>query len=184
MIVLAGRIALVEIPRISPILADHISVPRPHRLILGAALVLLLVTAAARRWSEPSPAGSATGSEPWRRDESRYYRERPFLVVLVAAVALAPWPREVLDFSDWEWMRCVAASLIMMPEGCLSLALMLLAVQSVFSKRPNDAGATSIAPSRLAPGLFLLNWSMLLAIVLFAAPILGAWGFALCLNLR
>ena len=89
-----------------------------------------------------------------------------------------------MGFCGLGWMNWEFASLVLMPEGCLSLAIMLLAVESIFSGRPKDAGATSIPPSRLAPGLFLLNWSMLLAIVLFAAPILGAWGFALCLNLR
>ena len=60
-IAIAGRIGLVEIPRISPIMAAQITVPNFGLLALAAVLVLLLVTAAARRWSEP-PAASAAAS--------------------------------------------------------------------------------------------------------------------------
>jgi hypothetical protein len=66
-----------------------------------------------------------------------------------------------------------------MPEMCLSLAIAILAVESVFLRRSNDAGPAPSTPLWLAPGLFLLNWFVLLTIVVFAAPILGAWGFAL-----
>jgi hypothetical protein len=186
MIALAGRIALVEVPEISPILADYIAVPRPYRLAFAVALVLLLVTTAARRWSEPLPTGSAAGSGSWRRDESRYYHERRFVAALLGVSVFATYFCGVLGpcgmLFVWGFMQWSLAGLVTIPDGFLSLALMFLAVQSFLSKRPNDTVAASRAPPRLAPGLFLVNWFALLAIVVFAAPILGVWGFAFWFN--
>ena len=82
----------------------------------------------------------------------------------------------------WGLMQWSLAGLVTIPDGFLSLALMFLAVQSILSKRPKDTAAASSDPPRLAPGLFLVNWFALLAIVVFAAPILGAWGFAFWFN--
>jgi hypothetical protein len=107
MIAIAGQIGRVEIPRISPILAAQITVPGFGLLALAAALVLLLVMAAARRWSEPLSTDSATESLRWRRDERRYHHERRPVIVLLAAVTFLPVLRALLDFSgrsSWEWM--------------------------------------------------------------------------------
>jgi hypothetical protein len=68
------------------------------------------------------------------------------------------------------------------PETCLSVALIVLAVQSAFSGRSKRPDAVHMDPPPLAPGLFLLIWWVLLAIIVFGVPILGAWGFALGFN--
>jgi hypothetical protein len=189
MVLLTGRIALVEFPAIAPIFADNILVPRPYQFVAAAVLVLLLVSVIARRWPEPPPVVSSAGGGSWRRDEGRYHHERRILVWLLAAVALAEGRGLILAiFEQWNWrpnwfswetLDCFFDSSV----GCLSLALIILAVQGMFSgwsKRP-DAVAT--ARSRLAPMLFLLVWSVMLTIVVCGAPILGAWGFALWLRL-
>jgi hypothetical protein len=190
-IAIAGRIGLVEIPRISPIMAAQITVPNFGLLAIAAVLVLLLVTAAARRWSEPPPAVSPAASISWRRDEHRYYHERRLVIALVAVVTFLPvlagladswrmmsiWPT-----GTWECIQGELACLVEFPEACLSLVLVFLALQSVFSRRPQSPEVAAGDPPGLAPGLFLVNWFALLAIVVFAAPILGTWGFAYWFN--
>jgi hypothetical protein len=191
MIAIAGRIGLVELPRISPLMAAQITMPKFGLLVLAAMLVLLLVTAAARRWSEPLPSDSAVASIPWRRDERRYYHERRLVIVLLAAVAFLPVLATLSDtwhlldgwpISIWGRIREELAALVEFPEACLSLVLVFLAIQSVSSRRPQIPEAAANDPPGLAPGLFLVNWFALLAIVVFAAPILGTWGFAYWFN--
>jgi hypothetical protein len=192
MILLAGRIALVEVPEIAPILVANTPMPTSHRLAIAAVLVLILVCAAARRWSEPLPVGSAAGSEPWHRDELKYYHERRIPLFLLAGVMLAQLVGTSLDsYRAWGptasylgWMSWPCAfDWIMTPLGCLSLAVIFLAVQSIFFRKSKCVGVAPIYRPRLAPGLFLLTWSVLLAIVVFGVPILAAWGFALWFNL-
>ena len=64
--------------------------------------------------------------------------------------------------------------------GGLSLALVIVALQSVFS--PRSPEATTIDRPRLAIGLFSLLWVTLMIVVVSAVPILAAWGFALCIS--
>jgi len=189
-IVLSVRIALVEVPDITPALAADIHMPRLHQLVAAAVLVLLLVSAAARRWSEPPPVGSAVGNWSWRRDEGRYYHERRILLLPLAGVMLILLVREGLMTSWWiinscsrgllgdlEAIRYWLVGLFESPQICLSLALIVLAVQSAFPGWSKCPDANRMDPPRLAPGLFLLIWSVLLAIVVFGVPILGAWDF-------
>ena len=182
-IMLSARIALVDVPDITPALAAEIHMPRPHHIVAAAVLTLLLISAAARRLSEPSPVAVATGDFAWRRDEQRYYHERRIVVLLLAGVMLvkcAVWLHDqgvpVFDWEDTVWY------LVMGPVGCLPLALICLAVQSVSSGWSNCSSPASMERPRLAPGLFLLVWSVLVAIIVFGVPILGAWGFALGFN--
>jgi hypothetical protein len=181
-VALAGRIALVEIPTVSPLLAAQISVPAPHRLALAALLVMLLITPAARRWSEPLPVPLAAASGTWRRVEGRYYHERRWLILLLAVVVAVPLLPLMLDFWAPRGWGCSLWYLVIMPEGALPLALLCLAVESEVSARQKPSPATVMDRPRLAPGLFVLIWAVLLVIVLAAAPILGAWGFAHCLT--
>ena len=87
----------------------------------------------------------------------------------------------------WEWscFRWTGFGLVLDydPHGCLSLALISLAVQSMFSGRRNAPTSLRLSRPRLAPGLFLLIWLALLTIVVFGVPILAAWGFALWFHL-
>ena len=64
MVLLAGKVALVEVPGITPILAANIFMPRSHQFVAAAVLVLLLVSVAACRWSEPPSSGSAARVDP------------------------------------------------------------------------------------------------------------------------
>ena len=187
-ILLAGRIALVEVPGIAPVFVANTPIPGPHRLVLGAVLALLLISAAARRWSGPPSVGFAAGSEPWRRDEQRYYHERCSLVYLLAGVIMAQLVGTSLDsYTAWGWTGSYLGWMnwpsafywIMTPHGCLSLAIIVLAVQSMFSARSKCSDAATVGWPRLAPGLYLLTWFSLLTIVVFGVPILAAWGFVL-----
>ncbi len=67
MVLLVARIVAVEIPTISPIMADFIVVPTPVRFLAAAILTMFVATTVARRWSEPqapvflrSPNGDMT----------------------------------------------------------------------------------------------------------------------------
>ena len=180
-IVLSVRITLVEVPSITPALAADIPMPRLHQIVAAAVLVLLLISAAARRWSESPPVAEATGDFAWRHDEQRYYHERRILVLLLAGVMLISLVRGIMGWPS-EMLKWYLADLILSPQGCLSVALICLAAQSVFPGRSKCPGAVHMEQPPLAPGLFLLVWSVMLAIIVFGVPILGAWGFALWFN--
>jgi hypothetical protein len=186
MIAIAVRIGSVEIPRISPILASQIALPGLGMSALAAPLVLLVVTAVARRLSEPSPAAFAGNiSVAWRRVEGRYYHERRLVIVLLAAATFLPMVPALMDIwgaGFWESTRWRLTAVLTMPEACLPLAIVMLATASVSSRGSEDPVAASIAPSRLAPGLFLASWLAVLVIIVFAAPILATWGFAYWFN--
>jgi hypothetical protein len=150
-------------------------------LAIGTVLALLAIITAARRWSEPPLTSCTSDGGNWRRDEGRYYHERRLLIVLLAAVVLVSCLRGVLG--PWEWMRYDLAGLVMYPSGSLALALFCLALQSAFSGWPKRPGSVPIGQPRLAPEPFLLTSFVLLAIFIFAMPILAAWGFALWFRL-
>jgi hypothetical protein len=186
-IMLSGRIALVEVPDITPALAADIPMPRPHQWVVVAVLTLLLASAAARRWSEPPLLVDTIGNLNWRRDETRYYHERRILLLPLAGVMLIFLIHATLI--SWETLRCFTrglsyclAALTASPEVGLSAALIVLAVQGAFFGGRKCFDTALVYESPLAPGLFLLIWSALLAIIVFGVPILGAWGFALWFN--
>jgi hypothetical protein len=177
MVLLAVRIAFVEIPVVSPVLAANISVPGPPRLAAAAVLVLIVATVVALRWSE-LPAEHTNQPVPWRRDEGRYHHERRWLAAALGGAAIASLVvvglRQTSPRPDWDEL----AYLFMIPENCLTIALVLVAVASVSSGWFRRSDATAVQPPRLAPGLFLVVWSGLLTIIVCSAPLLGAWGLA------
>jgi hypothetical protein len=182
MILLTARIALVEIPTISPVMAACIRVPTPLHLTGAIVLMVLLVSAVARRWSEPSPA--ALGRAAWRRDEARYYHERLILLLPLGGIALAHSTvriqaaylefRNFFGFSDWRMVgTCIEG-----PVACLSLALVMLTAQTAFRGWSKRSAVLATVQPRLTPALFLLTWLVLLIIIVCSAPILGSWCFA------
>ncbi|MEN6557464.1 MAG: hypothetical protein ABFC54_04715 [Thermoguttaceae bacterium] len=181
------KIALVEVPDMTPALASRIPTPNLHEIMAAAALALLLVGAVGRRWSTPRDA-AASKCIDWRRCEYRYYHERRLFLWPTAAIALwilicegATIWRIMNGFDSCGWLialRYSAAGMIGDPVTCLCLALGILAVQCALSR--NVAAQTE--PPPLSPALFLLVGASLLAILVFGIPILGAWGFALCFN--
>ena len=106
-IVLSERIALVEVPDITPALAADIPMPKLHQMVAAAVLTLLLVSAAARRWSEPPRIGSDAGNWTWRRDERYYHERRIRLLPLVSCrccVMLISLIRGSLGLLRWWWL--------------------------------------------------------------------------------
>jgi hypothetical protein len=178
MIVLSERIAFVEIPAISPALAAEISMPRAHLLVASAVLVLLLISAIARRWSELPTRLGGTENHSWRRDESRYYHERRILLLPLAVVLLISLVRGCIDW-PWYTLMWSLADWIESPQTCLSVALIVLVMQITFSGDRKCFDATLEPRPRLAPGLFWLIWLVLLAIVVSLVLVFDAWGFAL-----
>lgn len=184
---LVGWIALVEFPAVSPFLAANIRIPKPHQLVGGSVLTLLLVTTVARRWSVP-PADSGVNPGSWRRDEGRYYHEYRVVAFLLAGVIVGNcvthgFMRTYQGDSRFFW-QLMAEYVFESPPGYLSLALILLAARRVVTgwRKRSDAAPTNAAPTdppRLAPALFSVVASALLAIVVFGVPILATWGFSL-----
>jgi hypothetical protein len=189
----AARIALADVPRITPMLAASISLPRPHQIVGGVVLVAVLVTAAAYRWSKSALEPCAVGGVTRRRAEDRYYHERRFTAVLLACVVglnlmlfLIPLalsgPFSANVYAEIGARVHEIVSILATGEGCLSFAVIVLAIQSVYYGRSNSPAAAVPDQPRLSIGLFSLLWFALLIIVLSAVPILAAWGFALCLS--
>ena len=190
-IALSARIALVEVPKITPAMAADISMPQPHQMMAAAVLVLLLAIACARRWSEPRQGGSPARCWGWRRDEGRYYHERPVLLVPLALVAMGGSIASSLEvyrqyfgmsYFSWKELLWDRTAWIESPEICLSIALLILAMQIALFRRSKAPNVDRLDPLPLAPGLFLLVWTVLIALIVFGIPILGAWGFALGFN--
>jgi hypothetical protein len=182
MLILTTKV-LIAVPAITPVLAATIPPPTPYRFAPAALLALLLTAVVAYRWSKQPVAGLAPAAATWRCDADRYYHERLAVLLLLAGVGLV----ECIDVargmyaSPWaDWFAIVYA--IIEPMGALSLALVLLAAQGVFSGWSKRREAVAVEPSRLPPVLFLLVWAALLAIVLCSAPIFAAWGFAVWLK--
>ena len=183
MVLFTTRIALVEIPTISPIMAAHIPVPSLPQAAAAFVLAAASATVVARRWSEPLAAGDVSGKAVWRRDTSRYCHESRLLVLALGVIALA----ECIDAGYTLWSQSgylrsnrleAVECLLSFPTISLSLALGLLAVQVVFLRRSKRSGAVAIEQPRLTPGIFLLVWLSFFLIIACAAPILGSWHFA------
>jgi hypothetical protein len=179
MILITARIAVVEIPAISPLMAANISMPAPIQFAAAMLLAVGLATAIARRWAEPLPDDAIPRKATWRRDERRYYHERLPLILLLSGAAwlecvvlgcmlLRRWP------SSWEEIACLFAS----PVETLSLALFLLAVQVALFGLRKRSDSLAITQPRITPALFAVVWLAALAIMACAAPVLSAWHFA------
>lgn len=184
MLRLTARIVLIEVPRITPVLAANIPAPTPYRWTPAIALALLLTAVVAYRWSKLPAAELAANNVTWRRDENRYFHERFVLLLLLAAVGLAECIKVLCGMFAFGWWPIweVLPYLVAEPMGALSLALILLAAQGVFSGRSKHRDAVAAQPAELRPGLFLLVWTALLMIVLCTAPVFAAWGFGLWLR--
>ena len=175
MLLLTARIAVVEIPAISPLMAAYICVPLPPQLAAAAVLTVLLAAAVARRWSEPPPAGVAPGIAAWLRDERRYYHERRVLLLPLGGVALAQCVpcahasylacRGYYGASDWRTVGIFFDN----PTASLSLVLVLVTVQVAFSRRSKPSDSVATERPRLTPGLFLIVWTSLLLIIVCSA---------------
>jgi hypothetical protein len=188
MLALTLRIALVEVPGVTPILAANINVPTAWRLVPSVLLVLLLTTVVAARWSKLSAFGPATTAATWRRDDGCYYHERLIIPLFLGGAGLAMGITDVCGiaaamsfFSNPPGWLAVGY-VMMMPSGSLWVAMLLLAVQAVLSAWRNRREPFVAEPLRLSPGLFLLLWVALLAVIVCSAPIFAAWGLALWLR--
>jgi hypothetical protein len=184
MLRLTATVVLIEVPRITPVLAANIPAPTPYRWTPAIALTLLLTAVVAYRWSKLSAAGLVAGGVTWRRSENRYCHEWLVLLFLLAGVGLAECIKVLCGMFAFGWWPIweVLPYLVTEPMGALSLALILLAAQGVFSSWSKRRDAVAPQPAGLRPGLFLLVWTALLMIVLCAAPVFAAWGFALWLR--
>jgi hypothetical protein len=184
MILLTARIAVVEIPTISPVMAAYFRVPTPLQLSGAAILTLSLAAAVARRWSEPPSAVTAPGRLAWRRDEERYYHERLLVLLPLGGITFAEcvvWVREAYVLCgqyygrrDWSTVGVFLEN----SAACLSLVLTLRTAEIVFCRWSKRSVATTTCPPRVIPSLFVLIWLSLLAVIVCSAPILGSWHFA------
>jgi hypothetical protein len=133
-----------------------------------------------KNWDSPPAATAGT----WRRNEGRYYHERKLAILLLGGIAVAFYLVLLRD-TAWAWteMKWCLAGFLLHPIGTLSLAVLILAFESLLSRRPKPSDDALIDRPQMAPGLFLWNWLALAVIVVCAVPIIGAWGFALWFRL-
>jgi hypothetical protein len=183
-VALVIRIAVVEIPTITPIMAANIRMPTTCRLVAAAALVFLAANAIARRCSQ-SPAVTTSAAPSWRRDEYRYYHERLRLLFVTGGITLLYLVISILkSFMGVAFEWAYLGYLLYVPSECLAFALLLLAVQGIFSGWRRQQQPVAGGVLGLMPGLFLLVWSSVVTIMVCSAPILGAWGFAFWIRQR
>ncbi len=202
--IMAEKTVLVEIPAISPYMAENFVVPTLHQCLAAAVLLVLFVGAVARQWSGSPGAISVEAGGDWRRHEERYYHERRATLLLLAGAilawfllssfeaAVATWRSRGLDLFSSP-LRCGWLALVILcmrvswqfssPLGCGGLALLILCVQGAVSRQGSDPDAAPTGRPRLAPRLFLLTGAALLLIIACGVPILAAWGCALWLKL-
>jgi hypothetical protein len=180
MVLLTTRIIAVEIPTTSPIMTANINMPAVPQLAAAVILVAGLAAAIARRWSEPPGAGLSDAV--WRRDEWGYYHERRPLVFLLGGIAMAKFvtlQRELFSVGGWRMLDWRDNFYLMSsPVPALSLVLVLVASQVVFSRWMKRSDTAAAEQPRLTPALFLTVWLVLVVMIVCIAPILGAWHFA------
>lgn len=185
---LADQIAFVELPDISPALVADISLPQPHRLVFAGVLVVLMIGVAARRWAEPCRAMPEEDSADWRHNTKYYYHGSRvlllllafYMMVLLAYIVLTELRMfDALSFLRINTLRCwILPGIVAQPETCFTLAIIILAVQSLRWRPEQLSPSGHGTRPALSPGLFLLAWAALLIITISAVPIFGAWGFA------
>ncbi len=184
MVVLTVRLAVVEFPRINPLLAAHLTMPGLLQGVLAGILACFLVTAAAWRWSMP-PGMRQVAKEPFSKAACFYHQQR-WLVLLLGGVVAVEWfvccaPQFYGSGYHLGWMRylCRLADLFELPNGTLVLAIMLMAVQTAFSFFGKPLPSTAAARRPFSTALFALVWSSMLVIMLAGVPILAACGLGL-----
>jgi len=188
MVLLTARIAMVEFPEISPLIAANMTIHTLPQLVGVGVLVMLAATAVARRWSEPRSSAIAPGIAAWRRDERRYYHECRVPIVITVFILIGVTVAQSFEMcrafykqfdvsviSIWTYIYYVLARPTIV---CLCLALVLLAVHVALFKKSKRTDALALAQPRLTPGIFVIVWFSALTIVLCSAPILASWHFA------
>ena len=182
---LTGRIVGHEIPAISPLMAANIKWPTTDQTALFAILASLLIGAVAFRLSAKPTTGEAT-IRPWRRDEERYYHERPLPVILLGVLLsyqLIPLVRDIFSSSwlcptFWDKVAVVAGLILEYPLGTMMLIPIVLAVQMVLYGRRTPDNATA-REAGVDPRLFAFSFLVLAMILVCAGPMLAAFGFSL-----
>lgn len=182
---LVGRIVGHEIPAISPLMAANIKWPTTDQMALFAILASLLIGVMAFRLSAKSSAGEAT-IRPWRRNEERYYHERPLPVILLGVLLfyqLIPLVRDSFFFSwlyttFWDKLAAIADAVLEYPLGTMMLIPIVLAVQMLLygRRKPDNATAREVG---VDPRLFAFSFLVLAMILVCAGPMLAAFGFSL-----
>jgi hypothetical protein len=189
---------------ISPRFVEVFEIAPVNRWILGLVLVVLFVTAAARRMIPAAKMPECDARWNWRRRPSAYYHERRFVALFVAATILclaARLPMEFLrnlpfgslprgsgnlpwwfPFTAIEYFKEVLEWYLTDPRCQLWSVVFCLALYRTIFAVARTSGGSSAAPLELPLSLFAIVWTVLLATVLMAAPIITALGVGLCLN--
>ena len=179
----AGRVAFVEIPGVAPVFVANIPVPSSaarggrSRRVGGCLLAMQWPAAGRGRLPHPVAEDESRGVAA----EGRYHHQRRLLILLLvrsrwqsAFVVVCPHRcRRSVEF-----VRAVLVQLegdgactgLNSPMGCLSLALILLAVRGMFSgwsKRPDVIAAD---PTAVCAGAIRPVWSAMLTILACTAP--------------
>ncbi len=179
---------------VSPCFAEVIEIAPINRWFFGLLLVVLFVTAAARRMT---PAAKTLVSDPrwnWRQRPAAYLHEHRLVALFVAATILCMAVRGMLKVSSdfarlfgfprppMTLARDLLESSMVDPFCQLWLVVFCLALyRSIFGVARTSEGLGG-GPPELPLSLFAIVWTALLATVLMAAPIFAALGFGLCLN--
>jgi hypothetical protein len=176
---------------VAPAFADGgFSVPH-HCWIAIGLLLAILTTASAYRLTIERNAIAYGPLMSWRTNRGKYYHEwRTFLVGLAATdiafrmyeVVLATLQPQIPGgIKRFSFLGNVGAVYVWMPEGCLWLALVVLALSRAFVRRIDLENPQSDVP-RLCIGKFATIW-LATAVFLVLASLTLVWmSFGLWLN--
>lgn len=157
----------------SPYLADHIGSGVLHPWLAAAVLLIVAVTAIARRMASV-PEASISADFHWRRHSQTYYHERgPVLGCLAVGIAFQLVAQGALYQKIWSWTEMFAD-----PLTYLSISVLFLALRGVMLafRLPTDLSSGPLPELRLS--VFCTVWLAIAFLMPAAIVTLAALSFA------
>ena len=155
-----------------------------HFWLIAAPCLLVLITAAAYRWTAVASAAPLNATPAPTERETVYLHERWLLVASLAAVMLIEIVYGVIsllvDFG-WEDVYLFVEMLFFYGSYPASVAACILVMQKCLTGLRRGP-LPPLAPAELPLKNFLAVWLAVAATMLVAIPVLTSYGFALWLS--